>query len=43
MKAGNADISVINAATQVTLETGNGAISVQGATNVNAKTGNGEV
>lgn len=43
VKAGNADISVINAATQVTLETGNGAISVQGATNINAKTGNGEV
>lgn len=43
VKSGNADIVVNDAATNATLETGNGKISVNGAHDLNAKTSNGEI
>jgi hypothetical protein len=43
LKASNGNVNVTNAATNATLESGNGKISVDGANDVNAKTSNGEI
>jgi DUF4097 and DUF4098 domain-containing protein YvlB len=43
VKSGNADIVVNDVATNATLETGNGKISVDGVNDLNAKTSNGEI
>jgi hypothetical protein len=43
LKASNGNVKVTNAATNATLESGNGKISVDGANDINAKTSNGEI